>query len=751
MSNAGAETARGRLRVTALCAGVALGLVSMAAVTSARLLDRPFPGFLMWENGVLAQFHTPTWTGPRAGLPLSRGRIVSLDGRPFAGGAATLAHAASLPVGTSVRYGVLEKGAVTEYVVPTMQLDWQGYLATFGAYLATGVFFFLIALTALHLRPDRRASRALSLVATSIALLFVLAAQYLATCRFVALPLAAEAAAPVAVAYFALVFPIERFTRATRLRVLGGVAAAHGLLLALTLLLFDRSPELADALALVPNATLSLLALAMIAGLAQTFVGARHANARLQAGIVFAGASAAFILPAITILALILLNWPVSFTGVAAPLSIFPISVLYAVVRHDLLGAERFIRLAVGYTFATSGVVLGYAIVVWILGRGLSTEVAMSPAAGFVLLIAMAISFEPLRHRVQIAIDRVFFRSDVDPGVVLEQSSYELATLADSAAISRRVGERLREALALDWAEFSRAPNARVDAEVVEPVRFRDEVLGFLACGPKRSAAPFSSAERDLIRGMAGQAAVALHNANSIRQLGEAQAEILRTEHLAAIGEFAGAVTHGLRGPLAGMRAAAQIAREQAGEGSVADTLQDVLSEADRMDERIRTMLDFSQPREPSPEHIDLRDVVGAAQRAIDVRAAGQHVEIAIKAPEDLPRVYADAAYLEECLLELAHNALTAMPEGGGLRFELGVRGVDQRVFVRVSDTGIGIAPGVQARVFELFFTTREGGTGMGLATVKKSIEQLGGSVALEHSDERGTTFRIELPRRQAA
>jgi signal transduction histidine kinase len=748
MSSAVAEAAHGRLRVTAVCAGIAFGLVSMAAMTSARLLDQPFPGFVMWENGVLAQFYAPTWTGSKAGLPLSSGRIVSLDGRPFPGGAATLAHAASLPAGTPVRYGILDKGTVTEHVVPTMRLEWQGYVSTFGAYLATGVFFFLIALTALHLRPDRPSSRALSLVASSIALVFVLAAQYLSTCRFVVLPLAAEAAAPIAAAHFALVFPIERFTRTFRIRLLAGLALAHGLLLVATVMLFDRSPELADTLALVPNATTALFALATIVGLAQALVGARDASARLQAGIVFAGASAAFVLPAIAVLASVLLDWPISFTGVAAPLSIFPISVLYAVVWHDLLGAERFIRLAVGYTFATSAVVLGYATVVAVLGRSVSTEAAMGPAAGFLLLVVMAISFEPLRHRVQIAIDRVFFRSSVDPGMVLEQSSYELATLADSSDIAARVGERLREALELEWAELSLEGAARSDAAFVEPVRFRDEVLGSLACGAKLSAAPFSSAERDLIRGMAGQAALALHNATSIRQLGEAQAEILRTEHLAAIGEFAGVVTHGLRGPLAGMRAAAQIAREEVAEGSpAAETLKGVLSEADRLDERIRTLLDFSQPRELSRDLVDLREVVDAARRAIAVQAQGQHVDIESNAPEELPRVYADAVYLEECLLELSHNALNAMPAGGSLRFELGTRGPEQRVFVRVSDTGGGIPQGAQTRAFELFYTTREGGTGMGLATVKKSIEQLGGTVTLEHSDEAGTSFVIELPR----
>jgi signal transduction histidine kinase len=735
-----------------LCASIALGLLLAAAVISRPLLDQPFPGFVLWENGVLVQLHSPTWSGPRAGLPLQGGRIVSVDGRPFAGGAALLAQTASLPAGTPVVYGVREHGETHNYSVATMQLSWRGYLTTFGSYLATGIFFFLIALTALHLRPDHRASRALAMLAASIASVCVLAVQYLASCRFVALPLAAEAALPIAALHFALVFPVERLTRRTRVRALAGLASFHGLLLALTLLLFDGAPEWAARLALIPNATTSLIAIAVVAGLAQTFVSARSPNARLQAGIVLAGASAAFLLPAVALLASIMLGWPISFSGIVAPLSIFPLSVLYAVVRHNLLGAERFIRLAVGYTFATSAVVLGYATVVWTLNRSISSAASMEPASGFALLIAMAISFEPLRQRIQIALDRSFFQSKVDPERVLKESSYELATLSDVNEISQRLANRLRQALTLEWAEVGVPDPSRKDAQIVEPIRFREEVLGSLACGPKQSAAPFSSRERDLIRSLAGQAAVALRNAHSIRELAEAQAEMLRTEHLTAIGEFAGAVIHGIRGPLAGIRAASQIAHEQTREPQIADTLQSVLSEADRLDERIRTLLEFSRRPEPEPaSRLDLRNVVRALRDALAARAQSQAVEIVIETPSELPQVHARATSLEHCLLELAENALAAMPEGGRLRIEVGVVESGPRVFTRVSDTGNGIAPGVQARVFELFYTTRAGHSGMGLATVKKNLQQMGGSIELETSGPGGTCFRVELPRLEPA
>jgi len=750
MTSAGAKAARGRRWFAGLYAIVALGLVSTATVVSLRLADEPFAGFLVWENGVLSQFYSPDWTGPSAGLPLSNGRVVSVDGDPFQDGAALLAHAASLPVGTPIRYGVLHSGVITEYAVPSMRLSQWDYLETFGSYLVTGVFFFLIAWTALYVRPDRESARALAMATTSVALVFVLAVQYLASCRFVFLPLAAEAAAPVAVMQFALVFPYARLTKMTRRRILQALATFQGLLLIATLLIFDTAPELADRLALVPNATASLIALAMLVGLARVFVAERRPEARLQAGIVFAGATAAFLLPAIIVLVSIMLEWPFSFTGVALPLSIFPISVLYAVIRHDLLGAERFIRLTVGYTFATSAVTLGYATVVMILDQSVSAVAAMGPMAGFILLIVMAISFEPLRLRAQGSVDRLFFRSDIDPGRILEESSDELVTLSDSAEIARRVSDRVGDSLALEWSRYCAPTQPDTQAEILEPIKFRDEVLGFLACGPKLSGAPFSSAERDLVQGIAGQAAVALRNANSILDLSEAQAEILRTEHFAAIGEFAGVVVHGIRGPLAGMRAAAQIAQEQTDESAVAETLQNVLSEADRMDERIRMLIDYAQPRPIDvPGPTDLRDIIESARRAIAPRAVDLGVEVAIETPVDLPRVRTDAAHIEQCLMELAHNALQAMPNGGLLRIEMGLQEQERQVFVRVSDTGTGIPAGAHARVFELFYTTRPGGLGMGLAAVKLNLERLGGRIELEASSEEGTSFRIDLPVRE--
>ena len=740
------RTESGALRwLVAPLALLAAASILLASVDSLRLIEKPFPGFLVWDNGVLVQFHTDSWTGAQSGLPMSRGRIVSVDGRPFQSGRALLGETALMPVGSPVRYGIEADGIVRTHVVPTMKLDFAGWAATFGAYLANGTFFFLIALIALYMRPELREARALALVGGSVALVFVLAADYLATCRLPALSLLAEAAAPASVAYFSLVFPSLHFGARTRRTLMTALLASLGFLVTAELLLFRSNPRSVDMLALIPNGLMAIFSLLVLVRLGHAFVTTRDAVERLRAGVVFAGGFAALTLPAIGILSLIILDWEASFTWLTAPALVFPISILYAVVRHDLLGAERFIRLTVGYAFATSGVVLGYAVFVSLLGHAFATDLSTNPAAAFALLIGLGVSFEPMRRRVQTTVDRLFFMSRVDAAAVLERSSVVLAGLRSPQAIARAVEQQLGSALGLASVRLEIGPSAVSEQPNDHPVIFGHEVLGTIRCGPKRSGAPFSEAELDLVEGMANQVALALYNANTLAELERTQAKLLRNERLAAIGEFAGAVAHGIRNPLAGIRAATQIASERAEDGPMADRLRSITEEVDRLELRVRSLLDFSKPRRPGEGRVEIGELVLAVERAVRAKADEQGVTIEHDLPEQAVWITTDAHYLEEALLELVGNALNAMPGGGTLSLEAVALQNREAVTLRVGDSGPGIAESVQDRVFDLFFTTREQGTGIGLARVKRTAEELGGSVALERSEPGATVFRIDL------
>ncbi len=720
-------------------------LLGLVVRDSFRLVGDAFPGFLVWDNGTLVAFHTESWTGARAGLPLNGGRVISVDGRAFSGGRDLLETAASRPPGEPISYGILRGGIVREVEVPTMRLSRDEYLQTFGNYLFNAAFCFSIGVIALALRPDHPPARALALAIINLGLLLTLAIDFLATYRFVVLCQLVEAAMPAAAVALLFVFPVERVHVTTRRWLVPGVFLAAMSVGAVNAFFFYDHPDTARQAWRLANGLTAASGIALLAGFSHALLRAKSPEERLQAGVVFAGALAAFLFPAIAIFAFSMLGWNFSLTWATALLFLFPISIFYAVMRHDLLHAERVIRLTVGYSVASSAIVLVYTAVLMALDRLVAPGVARGPAANFLLLVSIAVSFDPMRQRVQKAVDRVFFRSSVEPGAVLEEVGAQLVLVQDEHEITRDVGELLRDALDLEWAELV-APNTdHPSASLIEPVQFRGERLGLLACGRKRSGSPFSNSERELVAGIAAQAALAICNARSIQVLRETQETLLRTERLAVIGEFAGAVAHGIRNPLSGIRAAAQIAREQAEGTAVAETLTGVLEESDRLEQRVRSLLDFSRPFDIEFQRVDLPVLLGAVRNTLSGQAGRQGVKISLQIDSDATVVESDPNYLEEALLELSANSLRAMREGGALQITAAVE--NESTVIRVCDNGAGIAPSVQGRIFELFFTTRGDGTGMGLATVKKIMSRLGGTVRLERSDPNGTTFRLNFAR----
>jgi signal transduction histidine kinase len=735
-----------KLSSTTLLAAALIALLAVSLVDGARLMGSPFPGFIVWDNGTLVSFHRASWTGVREGLPLNGGRVVAVEGRDFSGGEALLRTVRAAPLGTRIEYRIATLTGERNVGVESMTLSPVDYASTFGIYLANALSFLLTALIALHLRPDLPAARSLALACICMGALLALTLDYFTTYRLVRAYQMLEALTPLALAQFALVFPVPRFSRGRRTVILAGFAVV-GVALGLTnWMTFHSDPELARRVTYAIYLLIAGLGLASVVSFGEALLRAPSPADRMRAAAVFAGGLVAIVVPAILVLTFFLLGWLISFSWVTILLPIFPAAILYAVVRHDLLGVERFVRLTVGYGISTAFVVLGYATSILLLDTVLERGTADNPATSFLLLIAIALGFDPTRRRVQRGLDRVFFRSNVDVAEVLESSSIELAGLAEEDSITEQVEQSLQAALEVTNArlllgEELAAPDPETGLSV--PVRFRGERLGVLRCGSKRSGAPFSEAELDLVEGLASQAALALQNARSIRELRTAQDQLLRAERLAAIGELAGAVAHGIRNPLAGIRATAQIALEEDPTGPQAESMRAVLHETDRLDQRVSTLLDFSRPFEPQPRRVDLATIVDSVRRAVETRAAREHKQIRVALPGVAVAARVDPDYLEEALLELTANALRAVPSGGTVWLELEEQ--PNLAILRVRDDGPGIPAGVRHRVFELFFTTREEGTGMGLAMVKRLVETMGGRVVLESSGATGTTFRIEI------
>jgi len=244
------------------------------------------------------------------------------------------------------------------------------------------------------------------------------------------------------------------------------------------------------------------------------------------------------------------------------------------------------------------------------------------------------------------------------------------------------------------------------------------------------------------------------------------EAELRRSERLAAVGELSASIAHEIRNPLAAISGSVQMLEREAdalgGAVEARRLMGIVLRETDRLNLLIT---DFLQYARPGPLHIgavSLESVVGEVLEVFE-SIVPQDVTVALDLPHALA-VRADAAQLRQLLWNLTLNACQAMPEGGSLTIEAravaeptpqegrsGRRNELERketwVEVTVRDEGVGIPPEALEHVFDPFFTTKAEGSGLGLATVHRIVEEHGGSIRLESLVERGTTIRIRLPR----
>jgi len=171
-------------------------------------------------------------------------------------------------------------------------------------------------------------------------------------------------------------------------------------------------------------------------------------------------------------------------------------------------------------------------------------------------------------------------------------------------------------------------------------------------------------------------------------------------------------------------------------------------SEIRRLDEVVQGFLRFTRPEDLRLQPVRVAALFDEILPVIETEARKNNVKVVVDIPASTRSVNADASMLRQAFLNLAINACQAMPNGGTLRLVGGLASRN-RVEVRVEDTGVGIKPEHLGRIFDLYFTTKERGTGIGLSMVYRIIQMHDGEVEVQSTPGRGTTFRVLLPRAQ--
>ncbi|MEO6911326.1 MAG: ATP-binding protein, partial [Edaphobacter sp.] len=243
-----------------------------------------------------------------------------------------------------------------------------------------------------------------------------------------------------------------------------------------------------------------------------------------------------------------------------------------------------------------------------------------------------------------------------------------------------------------------------------------------------------------------------LRDTESVVQLGQ-ELEVAR--RLAAIGRLTAGVGHEVKNPINAMVVHLELLRGKLAGGDVsalagAQRHVDILAgEMQRLDRVVQTLADFSRPMELHLHEQDLRRVVGAVTELTAAEMQENGVQVVIESPAEQVMVRVDAELMQQALLNLMLNGMQAMTSGGRMRVT--IRREHPFAVVEVADEGEGIPAELLPRIFELYFTTKAKGSGIGLATTYRILQMHGGAMDVRSntdatSPERGTTFTLRLP-----
>jgi signal transduction histidine kinase len=225
---------------------------------------------------------------------------------------------------------------------------------------------------------------------------------------------------------------------------------------------------------------------------------------------------------------------------------------------------------------------------------------------------------------------------------------------------------------------------------------------------------------------------------------------------LVALGRLSAGVAHEVKNPLNAMtihlellesklRQACESREGGAGLASALEHARVIGGEVQRLDQVMQGFIKFTRPGDMALQAISVSSLVDGVVRVVGPECEGAGVRVVTEGLDDLPDINGDPEMLRQALLNLALNASQAMPSGGTLRIS-GVAAPGRRVEIRIEDTGIGIKPEHLGRIFDLYFTTRSGGSGIGLSMVYRTVQLHDGEIEVQSIEGHGTTFRILLP-----
>jgi signal transduction histidine kinase len=296
------------------------------------------------------------------------------------------------------------------------------------------------------------------------------------------------------------------------------------------------------------------------------------------------------------------------------------------------------------------------------------------------------------------------------------------------------------------------------------PLRSKQAMIGVLQVVDTQ-AARFDASDLKLLEPLAASAVIAIENArlyqdlqDQMHKLQMAQAQLVHSERISALGRLSASIAHEVNNPLQSVQACLTLIREELEDGQRPEKLDRYLgtveSEIERVATIVQRMRNFYRPTRQGMQSTDLHTVLESVLELTARQLQHSNVSVERAWAAGLPAIQANPDHLKQVFLNLVLNAVDAMPRGGKLRISTALdtipagAGRPPRPAVRLEfgDTGVGMSAETLSHLFEPFFTTKEGGSGLGLSVSRGVIQAHAGQMTVTSQVGLGTTFAILLP-----
>src|SRR5215510_10507446 len=291
----------------------------------------------------------------------------------------------------------------------------------------------------------------------------------------------------------------------------------------------------------------------------------------------------------------------------------------------------------------------------------------------------------------------------------------------------------------------------KLGAAILIPIA-RSNVHGVLFAARDTGVPPFRGVDLEMFLVLARQALVALENArlyadlrNYVRRVEESQEALLRAEKMAAAGRLTASIAHEVNNPLQSVQNCLHIAgREDVPPEKRKEYFDLARVELERLMKTVQRMLDFYRPGAAKLTRVDLLELLKHVLSLTSQQLGQRQIEVRTELPKSLPPVYAVSSQLQQIFFNLILNAFDAMAGGGTLLIQ--ARAVENGVEMTFEDSGSGIPEEQRNNIFEPFFSTKDGGTGLGLTVSYNIVTSHGGTLDIVDGRGTGACFRLFLP-----